>query len=61
MDYYLGQSIEIGEFGVAHVWFQCYEKGYFEKCPKHYFKDIKSNNPNPNRRDEGRAGEKKMR
>ena len=38
MDYYLGYSIEIGEFGVAHVWFQCYEKEYFEKCPKHHFR-----------------------
>ena len=26
--------IEIGEFGVAHVWFQWYEKGYFQKMPK---------------------------
>ena len=32
MDYYLGSSIEVGEFGVAHVWFQRYEKAYFEKC-----------------------------
>ena len=24
----ISDSIEIGEFGVAHVWFQCYEKGY---------------------------------
>ena len=30
--------LEIGGFGVAHVWFQCYEKGYFEKCPEHYFR-----------------------
>ena len=26
----------MGEFDVAHVWFQCYEKGYFEKCPKQH-------------------------
>ena len=38
MDCYLGYSIEVGEFGVAHVWFQRYEKGYFEKCLKHYFR-----------------------
>ena len=32
MDDYLGKSnVEIGEFGVANVWFQCCEKGYFEK------------------------------
>ena len=24
-------------FGVAHVWFQCYDKRYFEKCPKQYY------------------------
>ena len=36
MDYYLGLSIEIGEIGVAHAWFQCHEKKYFEKCPEHY-------------------------
>ena len=24
----------MGEIGVARVWFQCYENGYFEKCPK---------------------------
>ena len=30
--YYLGYncSIEMGEFGVAQVWFQHYEKGYFD-------------------------------
>ena len=39
MDYYLllGYRIQIGKLGVAHVWFWCYEKGYFEKGPKHYF------------------------
>ena len=25
LNYHLGYSIEIGELGVAHVWFQCYE------------------------------------
>ena len=48
MDYYLGSSIEIGEFGVAHVWFQCYEKGYFENA-QDTTSDTNSNpNPNPN-------------
>ena len=32
-DYYLGYSMEIGDFRVAHVWFQCCENRYFEKCP----------------------------
>ena len=31
-------NIEIEDFGVAHVWFQWYEKGYFEKCSKHYLR-----------------------
>ena len=43
MDYYLGCSIEIGKCGVAHEWFQCYDKRYFEKCPKHYFRYTNSN------------------
>ena len=38
MNYYLGLTIEIGEFGVAHVWFQCYEKGYFEQSLQNYFR-----------------------
>ena len=38
-DYYLliGEIIDIEEFGVAHVWFQCYEKGYFENARNTYF------------------------
>ena len=30
MNDYLGLSMEIGEFGVAHVWVQCFEKGYWK-------------------------------
>ena len=35
---YRTYDIEIGKFGAAHVWFQCFEKRYFEKIPKHYFR-----------------------
>ena len=31
---HLGKSIEIGEFGVGHVWCQCHEKAYFRIMPK---------------------------
>ena len=26
------------EFGAAQVGFHCYEKGYFEKCLRHYLR-----------------------
>lgn len=35
------------DFGVVHVRCRRYEKGYFETCPKHYFRHYKNSNPNP--------------
>ena len=48
MNYYLGYGTEIGEFGVAHVWFQCYEGSCFEEKPKTVLRTLDTNyNPNP--------------
>ena len=46
MDYLLiliGKSMEIGEFVVAHVWFQYYQKGYW-----YFEKLLLGTNSNPN-------------
>ena len=37
------KSIQMGGFGLAHVWFQCYEEKYNEKRRKHCFRQ----KPNP--------------
>ena len=44
MDRYLGQGMEIGEFGVARVWFQSDEK----MCSKNSQNTASDTNPNPN-------------
>ena len=42
MDYYPGKSIEIGEIGVAHVWFQCYMRRDISKNPQNTALDTNS-------------------
>ena len=47
LNYYLGSSIEIGEFGAAHVWFQCFDSAYLKNAQNTTLDTNSNPNPNP--------------